>query len=163
MPADAFALVFVFSFALSLSLPGSYSCRLRLGLVLRLRLGFRLGLRDDLGVVAVDIRTLSSARLAVAVGEARIFFLRGVRHHEGDVRAAVLVNLGDFTSWRSVLIFSTSARYASFRNWRFFPDMPYMNLSSSKPEHITGGSRRGARRGGGADSGRTVYQQNCSP
>ena len=36
------------------------------------------------------------------------------------------------------------------------------NLSSPKPGHTTGG-RRGARRGGGAGSGRTVCQQNCSP
>ena len=37
------------------------------------------------------------------------------------------------------------------------------NLSNPKPGHTTGGSRRGARRGGGAGSGRTVRQQNCSP
>ena len=35
-------------------------------------------------------------------------------------------------------------------------------LISPKPGHITGRSRRGARRGGGAGSGRTVRQQNCS-
>ena len=34
---------------------------------------------------------------------------------------------------------------------------------SQKPEHTTGGSRRGAQQGGGADSGRTVCQKNCSP
>ena len=38
-----------------------------------------------------------------------------------------------------------------------------MHLSSPKPEHTTGGSRRGARRGGEAGSGRTVRQQKCSP
>ena len=37
------------------------------------------------------------------------------------------------------------------------------NLSSPKPGHTTGGSGRGARRGGGAGSGRTGCQQNCSP
>ena len=37
------------------------------------------------------------------------------------------------------------------------------DLSSPKPGHTTGGSRRGARRCGGAGSGRTVCQQNCSP
>ena len=37
------------------------------------------------------------------------------------------------------------------------------DLSSPKPGHTTGGSRRGARRGGGARSGRTGCQQNCSP
>ena len=39
----------------------------------------------------------------------------------------------------------------------------YLYMSNRKPGHITGGSRRGARRGGGAGSGRTVRQQNCSP
>ena len=38
-----------------------------------------------------------------------------------------------------------------------------VHLSNPKPGHITGGSRRGARRGGGVGSGRTVRQQNCSP
>ena len=38
-----------------------------------------------------------------------------------------------------------------------------INLSSLKPGHTTGGSGRGARRGGGAGSGRTRCQQNCSP
>ena len=33
----------------------------------------------------------------------------------------------------------------------------------SKPGHTSGGSGRGARRGGGAGSGRTGCQQNCSP
>ena len=37
------------------------------------------------------------------------------------------------------------------------------HLSSPKPGHTTGGSGRGARRGGGAGSGRTGCQQNCSP
>ena len=37
------------------------------------------------------------------------------------------------------------------------------NLSSPKPGHTSGGSGRGARRGGGAGSGRTGCQQNCSP
>ena len=37
------------------------------------------------------------------------------------------------------------------------------NLSSPKPGHTTGGSRRGARLGGGAWSGRTARQQNCAP
>ena len=37
------------------------------------------------------------------------------------------------------------------------------NLSSPKPGHTTGGSGRGARRGGGAASGRTGCQQNSSP
>ena len=43
----------------------------------------------------------------------------------------------------------------------YIKDMP-----SPKPGHTTGGSRRGARRGGGAGSagsGRTVCQQNCPP
>ena len=50
-----------------------------------------------------------------------------------------------------------------------FPDINCMervyrdNLSSPKPGHTTGGSRQGARRGGGAGSSRTVCQQNCSP
>ena len=35
-------------------------------------------------------------------------------------------------------------------------------LSSPKPGHTTGGSGRGARRGGRAGSGRTGCQQNCS-
>ena len=39
----------------------------------------------------------------------------------------------------------------------------YLNLSSPKPGHTTGGSGRGARRGGGAASGRTGCQQNSSP
>ena len=38
-----------------------------------------------------------------------------------------------------------------------------MYLSSPKPGHTTGGSGRGARRAGGAGSGRTGCQQNCSP
>ena len=42
-------------------------------------------------------------------------------------------------------------------------DLPKKNLLSPKPGHTTGVSRRGARRGGGAGSGRTVCQQNCSP
>ena len=37
------------------------------------------------------------------------------------------------------------------------------HLSSPKPGHTTGGSGRGARRGGGAGSGRTGCQQNYSP
>ena len=37
------------------------------------------------------------------------------------------------------------------------------NLSIPKTEHTTGGSGRGARRGGGAGSGRIACQQNCSP
>ena len=37
------------------------------------------------------------------------------------------------------------------------------HLSSPKPGHTTGGSRRGARRDGRAGSGRTIRQQNCSP
>ena len=37
------------------------------------------------------------------------------------------------------------------------------NLSSPKPGHTTSGSGRGARRGGGAGSGRTGCQQICSP
>ena len=37
------------------------------------------------------------------------------------------------------------------------------NFSISKPGHTTGGSGRGARRGGGARSGKTRCQQNCSP
>ena len=36
-------------------------------------------------------------------------------------------------------------------------------LWSPKPRHTTGGSGWGARRGGGAGSGRTRCQQNCSP
>ena len=36
-------------------------------------------------------------------------------------------------------------------------------LPSPKPGHTTGGSRRGARRGGGAGSSRTICQQNCPP
>ena len=36
-------------------------------------------------------------------------------------------------------------------------------LSSPKPGHTTGGSGRGAQRGGGAGSVRTGYQQNCLP
>ena len=39
----------------------------------------------------------------------------------------------------------------------------YVYLSSPKPGHTTGRSRRGARRGGGAGSGTTVRQQNCAP
>ena len=39
----------------------------------------------------------------------------------------------------------------------------FFNLSSPKPGHTTGGSRRSARRSGGAGSGRTVRQQNCAP
>ena len=38
-----------------------------------------------------------------------------------------------------------------------------VNLSNPKHGHITGESGRGARRGGGAGSGRTGCQQNCSP
>ena len=41
--------------------------------------------------------------------------------------------------------------------------MYFRNLSSPKPGHTTGGSQRGARRGGRAGSGRTVRQQNCAP
>ena len=37
------------------------------------------------------------------------------------------------------------------------------NLSNPKPGHTTGGSGRGARRGGGAGSGRIGCQQNCPP
>ena len=37
------------------------------------------------------------------------------------------------------------------------------DLSSPKPGHATNGSGLGARRGGGARSGRTGCQQNCSP
>ena len=37
------------------------------------------------------------------------------------------------------------------------------NLSNPKPGHTSGWSGRGARRGGGAGSGRTGCQQNCSP
>ena len=80
-----------FSFALALSLLGSCSCRLRLGLGPRLRLRFRLGLCDDLGVVAMRTRAPSSARLAVADGEAQGLLLLGVRHH---IRLAALVDLG---------------------------------------------------------------------
>ena len=36
-------------------------------------------------------------------------------------------------------------------------------LSNPKPGHTTGASGRSARRGGGAGSGRTGCQQNCSP
>ena len=36
-------------------------------------------------------------------------------------------------------------------------------LPNPKPGHTTGGSGRGARRGGGAGSGRTGCQQKCSP
>ena len=97
VPADALALALVFSFALALALLGSRSCGLRLGLCFRLRLSFRLGFRDYLGVVVVRARTPSSARLAVADGEARGLLLLGVRHHERDVRAPVLVDLGDFS------------------------------------------------------------------
>ena len=39
----------------------------------------------------------------------------------------------------------------------------YIYLSGPKPGHTTGGSGRGARWGGGAMSGRTGCQQNCSP
>ena len=44
----------------------------------------------------------------------------------------------------------------------FIPLLP-QDLSSPKPGHTTSGSGRGARRGGGAGSGRTGCQQNCSP
>ena len=81
VPADVLALALAFSLALALSLLGSSSRRLRFGLGLRLRLSFRLGLRDHLGVVAVRTRAPSSARLAVADGEARGLLLLGVRHH----------------------------------------------------------------------------------
>ena len=37
------------------------------------------------------------------------------------------------------------------------------NLSSPKPGHTTGGSGRGARRGGGAGSGRTVRPEDKRP
>ena len=37
------------------------------------------------------------------------------------------------------------------------------HLSSPKPGHTTGASRRGARRGGGTRSGRTVRQYNGAP
>ena len=37
------------------------------------------------------------------------------------------------------------------------------NLSSPKPGHTTSGSGRGACLGGGAGSGKTGCQQNCSP
>ena len=39
----------------------------------------------------------------------------------------------------------------------------WKNPSSPKPGHTMGESHRGARRGGGAGSGRTGCQQNCSP
>ena len=97
VPADALALALAFFFALDIYLLGSCSCRLRFRLGLRLRLSFSLSLREDLGVVAVETRAPSSARLAVADGEARILLLLGVRHHERDVRAAVLVDLGDLS------------------------------------------------------------------
>ena len=74
VPADALALALAFSFALALSLLESCSCRLRFGLGLRLRLSFRLGLRDNLGVVAVGTRAPSSARLVVTDGETQAFF-----------------------------------------------------------------------------------------
>ena len=90
VPADELALALAFSFALALSLLGSCSCNLRLELSFRLRLSFRLDLHDDLGVVAVGTRTPSSARLAVADGEARGLLLHGVRNHERDIRTAVL-------------------------------------------------------------------------
>ena len=38
-----------------------------------------------------------------------------------------------------------------------------INLSNPKPGHTTGASGRSARRGGGAGSGLTGCQQNCSP
>ena len=37
------------------------------------------------------------------------------------------------------------------------------NLSNPKPEHTTGASGRGARRSGGAGTGRTGRRQNSSP
>ena len=46
---------------------------------------------------------------------------------------------------------------------RLTPPFFELNLSSPKPGHTTGGSSRGARRGGGAESVRTGCQQNCSP
>ena len=39
----------------------------------------------------------------------------------------------------------------------------HVNLSNPKPGHTTGGSGRGARRGGGAGPGRTGRRQNSSP
>ena len=104
--ADALAIALVFCFALALSILGSCSCRLplRLGLRLRLRLSFRCGLCDDHGVAAVRTRAPSSARLAVADGEARGLLLPGARHHERGVCPAVLVDLGDSVSSRSVRI-----------------------------------------------------------
>ena len=60
-------------------------------------------------------------------------------------------------------------RTARFAVWHLGFSQPWSlgpsptHLSSPKPGHITGGSRRGARRGGGAKSGRSVCQQNCSP
>ena len=42
-------------------------------------------------------RAPSSACLAVADGEARGLLLLGVRHHERDVRAVVLIDLGDLS------------------------------------------------------------------
>ena len=93
----ALALAFFLAFAFALFLLGSCSCRLRFGLGLRLRLSLCLGLLDGLGFVAVGTRAPSSARLAIANGESRGLLLPGVRHYERDVRAAVLVDLGDLS------------------------------------------------------------------
>ena len=43
------------------------------------------------------------------------------------------------------------------------PIVEYTNLSNPKPEHTTGASGQGARRGGGAGPGRTGRRQNSSP
>ena len=43
------------------------------------------------------------------------------------------------------------------------PRCTKLHLSSAKPGHMAGGSGWGARRAGGAVSGRTGCQQNCSP
>ena len=94
VPADALSLALSFSFALVISLLRICSCRLRLEI--ELRFSFRLGLRDDLGVVAVGTRA-RSARLAVADGETRVLLLLDFRHHKRDVRAAVLVDPGDLS------------------------------------------------------------------
>ena len=51
-------------------------------------------------------------------------------------------------------------------NREYTADQPralFLHLSSPKPEHTTGGSGRGARRGDWAGSGRIGCQQNCSP
>ena len=48
-------------------------------------------------------------------------------------------------------------------NLAHFNTCRIQNLSNPKPGHTTGASGRSARRGGGAGSGRTGCQQNCSP